>query len=270
MNWYYSLNGQQAGPVTDEELAPLIQSGAIAPATLVWHSGLAGWQPFAEAGATLPQALRPAVDVGGLTVGAEQALCSQCGQVFPADEVVQVGGYNVCGACKPLLLQKLQQGVMNAGVYGVQGVRYAGFWIRFAAAIVDWLILLMANLLLNFLFGLVFRAFSHANPLDPSRSQFNSGVLIAVGRYWAVILTLTATYNGIFLSRFGGLPGMLLCGFRVVRPDGARITFWRGVARFLANYLNTVTLCLGYLIIVFDEQKRALHDYVCDTRVIYK
>ena len=46
MNWYYAQDNQQVGPLNDEELTPLIQSGAITPATLVWHSGLAGWQPF--------------------------------------------------------------------------------------------------------------------------------------------------------------------------------------------------------------------------------
>jgi len=27
---------------------------------------------------------------------------------------------------------------------------------------------------------------------------------------------------------------------------------------------------IGYLIVAFDDQKRALHDHICNTRVIYK
>jgi len=27
---------------------------------------------------------------------------------------------------------------------------------------------------------------------------------------------------------------------------------------------------IGYIIVAFDDQKRALHDHMCNTRVIYK
>ena len=270
MDWYYAQDNQQAGPVSDEKLAPLIQSGAITPATLVWHSGLAGWQPFATASATLPEALRPAMGAGGAVLDANQALCSQCGQVFPADEVVPLGGYNVCGACKPLLLQKLQQGVPNAGVYGAAAVRYAGFWMRFGAAVVDGLIVFPFSFLFNYLFGHTGGLGFRRIPLGAGRNPFAVGFFNAFGWHSLVLIVLTAIYSGVCLSRFGGMPGMLVCGLRVVRPDGSRITFWRAIGRFAANYLNIVTLYVGYLIIVFDDQKRALHDFVCDTRVIYK
>ena len=267
MNWYYARDHQQAGPVSDEELAPLIRSGAIVPATLVWHSGLAGWQPFAEASAALPAALRPALKAGEATVGADQAMCSQCGRGFPADEVVNVGGFNVCGACKPRLLQKLLQGVADPGVYGVTVVRYAGFWVRVGAAIIDFLVAMPFNFVFNRLFV---TTTWQGNPFDPESSPFAAGFRSAFGWPSLVLVALTAVYSALCLSRFGGMPGMLVCGLRAVRSDGRRITFWRGVGRFFANYLNVFTLGLAYLIVVFDDQKRTLQDYLCDTRVIHK
>ena len=272
MNWFYAQNGQQAGPIADEELAHLVQSGVITPATLVWHSGLASWQPYSAISATLPATVGALSGSGGgsLAPAGSQSMCSQCGGVFPADEVVRVGDHDVCARCKPLLLQKIQQGVANVGVFGVQGTRYAGFWIRFAAAILDGLILFLPNLLLNYLFTLTMSTVFHRPTLDAQHPQINSEVLAGLGMYYVVLFTVTSIYNGFCFSRFGGLPGMLICGLRVIRPDGQRVSFLRGAARYFANILNVVILFTGYLFIVFDDQKRALHDYICDTRVVYK
>lgn len=270
MNWYYAEAGQQAGPVSDEELGPLLQRGTITPTTLVWHSGLPGWQPFAQASATLPASLRATMGAGGGSAGPGETLCSQCGRVYPADEVVEVSGYSVCAGCKPLLLQKLQQGASNIGVYGAAGVRFAGFWIRFGAAILDGLIMLPFSLLLNFVFQSSIQSAMRPNPFDTHAGPNLAALAGAFAVYYAVIFSLQGLYNGICLSRFGGMPGMLICGLRVVRPDGQRVSFWRGVGRFFASILSGVLIGFGYLFIVFDEQKRALHDYIVDTRVIYK
>ncbi len=42
------------------------------------------------------------------------------------------------------------------------------------------------------------------------------------------------------------------------------------MGRYFANTLSGMTLGVGYVLIVFDDQKRALHDYICDTRIVYK
>jgi uncharacterized RDD family membrane protein YckC len=34
--------------------------------------------------------------------------------------------------------------------------------------------------------------------------------------------------------------------------------------------LSAILLGIGYLMIAFDDEKRALHDRICDTRVIKK
>jgi hypothetical protein len=43
------------------------------------------------------------------------------------------------------------------------------------------------------------------------------------------------------------------------------------VGRCLAKGLAGLpTLCIGYLIVAFDDQKRGLHDYFSQTRVVIK
>jgi len=57
MNWYYAENNQRNGPVSEDEFAQLVRDGKIAPATLVWSEGMAGWKPFREVAPTLPPPL---------------------------------------------------------------------------------------------------------------------------------------------------------------------------------------------------------------------
>jgi Zn-dependent protease with chaperone function len=46
-DWYYSEAGQQKGPVSEEQLAALLESGTLAPSTLVWTDGMAEWRAVA-------------------------------------------------------------------------------------------------------------------------------------------------------------------------------------------------------------------------------
>src|SRR5258708_37582023 len=49
MNWYYVDAGQQAGPISEDELGSLAGSGKIQPDTLVWREGMANWLPYSQA-----------------------------------------------------------------------------------------------------------------------------------------------------------------------------------------------------------------------------
>jgi hypothetical protein len=48
MEWYYTDNGQQVGPVPDAELDNLVKAGKITPDTFVWKEGMEGWKPLSE------------------------------------------------------------------------------------------------------------------------------------------------------------------------------------------------------------------------------
>jgi uncharacterized RDD family membrane protein YckC len=50
--------------------------------------------------------------------------------------------------------------------------------------------------------------------------------------------------------------------------EGDRVSFARAVGRHFAKYISGLILGIGYIMAGFDEQKRALHDRICDTRVI--
>lgn len=43
MQWYYSKNGAQLGPVSESELRAKIASGEVQPTDLVWRDGMTDW-----------------------------------------------------------------------------------------------------------------------------------------------------------------------------------------------------------------------------------
>ena len=43
MEWYYANNGQQAGPVSQDELADLLRNGVIKSTDLVWNESMSEW-----------------------------------------------------------------------------------------------------------------------------------------------------------------------------------------------------------------------------------
>jgi hypothetical protein len=48
MEWHYSKNGVQMGPVSREEILQKKQSGEVLPTDLVWKAGMADWVPLAQ------------------------------------------------------------------------------------------------------------------------------------------------------------------------------------------------------------------------------
>jgi uncharacterized RDD family membrane protein YckC len=49
--WFYAVNNEQHGPVSPEELATLEKSGVLRPGSLVWRTGLPDWQPWSTVAA---------------------------------------------------------------------------------------------------------------------------------------------------------------------------------------------------------------------------
>src|ERR1051325_782664 len=133
MNWYYVEQGQQAGPVDDAQLEQLRSGGRIQDDTLIWSEGMANWQAYREikGGAPAPTSggLRLSSSPAAATAVAAEAVCAECGGIFPKENMIRYGNAHVCATCKPVFMQKLAEGArLNSGE-----LVYAGFWIRFAA-----------------------------------------------------------------------------------------------------------------------------------------
>jgi uncharacterized RDD family membrane protein YckC len=77
-------------------------------------------------------------------------------------------------------------------------------------------------------------------------------------------------YEVTFLRYRGATPGKMALGLKVVRSNGAPLGWGISVGRYFMQVVSTIILFIGFIMAGFDDEKRALHDRVCDTRVIYK
>ncbi len=196
--------------------------------------------------------------------------CSQCGRTFEHSDLVQIAGNWVCGDCKPGYLSR----VMASGVAASPlGWHYGGFWMRFGARMIDGIVLgvplvILAALLIP---NLLRTQGDASNRAFAGIAAF--GIVFFLG-YFIVLIC----YEVLFLRYRGATPGKMACGLKVVRTDGSSLGWGASIGRFVMwnivtsgiPYLNFILILVSGIMAGTDGEKRALHDRVCDTRVVYK
>jgi len=241
MAWYYMDGQERLGPLEDAEFEARVSTGQVTSQTHVWRPGMSEWATY---GAVVQAAGRPAAPGASFP-------CAECGRVFPAGEMVPYGDLHVCAACKPVFFQRIKEGAPLPGT-----VVYGGFWIRFAAKFLDGIILGVV--------GGVIVAFNGVLTQTASPETALSIMMLN----WVIGTAIGIAYATFFVGRFGATPGKMACGLKIIMADGARVTYMRAFGRFFAEYLSALILYIGYIMAAFDDEKRTLHDRVCDTRVI--
>jgi uncharacterized RDD family membrane protein YckC len=249
-NWYYADEDRRMGPIPESELESLVLAGVIEPTTLVWREGMAQWQAYSSTrNGTGITASKSEDEVPGVV-----GLCSQCEEAQLHSEMVRFGADWVCANCKERYTQRLREGTL-----GRQMV-YASVWARVGAVLIDGLILWGVQMAIQV-------AYTRTGALRTSDFSTLTQQYIILQ---LVSLVTSATYQVSFVYQFGGTPGKLALGCRIVTADGAKLSLNRAIGRYFASMLSVFTLGIGYLMAAFDEERRTLHDRICDTRVILK
>lgn len=112
---------------------------------------------------------------------------------------------------------------------------YAGFWVRLGAAIVD-LIFVIALGLFTFGIGLI-------------------GGLI----------------NIYLVGTYGYSIGKKIFGLKIIKENGkCPIGIVDALIReVVGKFVSAILLCLGFVLIAFDDKKQGLHDKIARTYVVY-
>jgi uncharacterized RDD family membrane protein YckC len=128
-----------------------------------------------------------------------------------------------------------------------------------------------------------------AYALDAFASVASYGLLLSlIALLWQLVgrkeLTLPADNSVLWLVGLGvwifvyfagtwsvaaKTPGMAVLGLRVVQRDGGPLRPHQAAVRALAMPLGALTLGLGYVGIVVGRERRALHDVIAGTAVVY-
>lgn len=126
---------------------------------------------------------------------------------------------------------------------------YAGFLSRFVAYIIDMLMIGIARSILALIFG-----FSLFHP---------SMGIIWFGSIFGLLYFITMES-----SKYQATVGKLLMRIKVVNQQGVRMNLSESIIRNLSKIISAIFLLIGFLMVLFDDRKRALHDRIAGTFVI--
>ncbi len=141
---------------------------------------------------------------------------------------------------------------------------YAGFWIRFAAYLIDAILVGVVTFGLIKATGVitVYCPFGVTDPNDPSCS----GTQIS-GLFYVLIL-LPVIYD-VVLWAFGGTLGQRLLGMRVVNAaTGGNLGLARSLLRYVGLIISSIPIYLGLIWVGFDPRKQGWHDKIAGSYVV--
>lgn len=116
---------------------------------------------------------------------------------------------------------------------------YGGFWRRFAALMIDGLILLIPSALIHFIL------------------PFVGGILL--GFFYTPFFDSSETM---------GTPGKVLMGLKVATEAGTRLSFKEAFLRYCLMFVSGLFLGFGYFMNLFTEKRQTFHDIMAGAVVI--
>jgi uncharacterized RDD family membrane protein YckC len=169
-------------------------------------------------------------------------------------------------------------GVATADPFGAPAAAHwqlAGWWRRVGAHVID---LVVISIIAGIFFG-IFAAFAGAGFLVGDTTGFIAAVLALLG--WGLCVVVAAfLYAPLMMARTNGKTlGRMVCGIRVVRANGKPIDFgyaalrevavkWLLIGVVAGSFTFGLAPLIDYLWPLWDEENRALHDMVVDSRTI--
>ena len=143
--------------------------------------------------------------------------------------------------------------------------KYAGFWLRFLAYMVDFIILFFFGLFIESLFG-INNALMNAKSLSELKAvEASANYTMSI---WASIVFGLVYYIVFWVDNDGATPGKKLLGIKIIKSNGEKIRFSNAIIRYIGTFISAFTILIGYLWIIWDKKKQALHDKIAGTLVI--
>ena len=137
-------------------------------------------------------------------------------------------------------------------------IRYAGFWRRFAAAIIDGVIVGGAGSIVRYII------------LGVALRSVGIGAVAAVADELLAIATSWLYFTFMESSSNQATVGKLALGIVVTDLEGRRISWGRANGRYWSKFISALIFLIGYIMAGFTAKKQALHDMIAGTLVVIK
>ncbi len=232
------------GPFTRAEVADQLGRGEITLDSLAFVEGLTQWTPLRDVLAK--------VDAGAATPTPAPVATMPIGSGYGATHPVSAAAPAAVGTGYSYAVTMQPPGHLV----------YAGFWLRFVAAIIDSLILLPL--------AIVSVVFNFANN---AATDNNVKIGIALGSMFYSLCCVVVQWLYFALqesSRAQATVGKRLMSIQVTDRAGNRIGFGRATGRYFGKILSALILYIGFMMAGWTQRKQALHDMLADTLVVRK
>lgn len=140
--------------------------------------------------------------------------------------------------------------------------RYAGFWIRFLAYLIDNIIVFLPGTILFLIIGLIAEL---SLPI-----YYDVDYFFTIWFYRIIIATFIFRFLYFTLlesSEKQSTLGKRIFRLRVQDINGNRITRKKAAIRYLSRFISFITI-FGYLMAGFTPKNQTSHDYIANTVVI--
>lgn len=151
-------------------------------------------------------------------------------------------------------------------------VEYAGFWRRWLALVIDWMILGIPCGIIFLLF--ILPAINAAIQTDDADriatmvASYMVGWVLMGGLLLALIPLIY--YSAFESSQYQATLGKMALGIIVTDMHGQRISFARSLGRNAGKFISKMIMHIGFIMAGFTEKKQALHDILADCLVVMK
>jgi uncharacterized RDD family membrane protein YckC len=147
--------------------------------------------------------------------------------------------------------------------YPTPAVRYGGFWIRFVAFVIDWLIVSVVVWPVAGIIALGIGVAGGAVRMPRVGVGLVRGIAVetlAICAAWIYEAAMESSSKQATL-------GKMALGLKVSDEQGQRISFARATARYFSKIISFMILWIGYIMAGFTARKQALHDMIAGTLV---
>ena len=190
--------------------------------------------------------------------------CPNCGQQTDEDaRFCRHCGHQLLTAASPAPSDPppglLRSNVSTMEVAAPRAVVYAGFWRRFAASIIDTVVVTILSFVVGFVVGFFFGL------LAPRSTDVGTALGGLLGFVLGVLY-----YPTLESSSAQATWGKRALKIIVTDSSGRRVSFLRALGRNLAKIISALLLCIGYLMVAFTSRKQGLHDMIASTLVVVR